>query len=210
VDASSGERSGTGPAERLGVLGGTFDPVHVGHLVAAQEALGSLGLDRVLLVVAGDPWQKSGSVHAPADLRLAMVEAAVDGIPGLEASGIEVARPGATYTADTVAALASSGREIFVIVGSDVAARLDSWVRSDEVRDHATLVIVQRAGEPVVRTDLSGWHVERVTMPRLDISSTEIRRRVAHGLPVDFVVPSGAVRIIRDGGLYTRGDVSRP
>lgn len=190
--------------ERMGVLGGTFDPVHVGHLVAAQEALASLSLDRVLIVVAGDPWQKSGSVHAPADVRLEMVEAAVHGIPGLEASGIEMERPGPSYTADTLAALASSGRELFLIVGEDVAAHLDTWVRIDEVRDFATLVIVRRAGEAAVCADLDGWRVERVTMPRLEVSSTGIRRRVAQGLPIDFLVPPGVVRIIRDRGLYTQ------
>lgn len=190
--------------ERMGVLGGTFDPVHVGHLVAAQEALASLSLDRVLIVVAGDPWQKSGSVHAPADVRLEMVEAAAHGIPGLEASGIEVERPGPSYTADTLADLASASRELFLIVGEDVAAHLDTWVRIDEVRDSATLVIVRRAGEEAVCADLDGWRVERVTMPRLEVSSTGIRRRVAQGLPIDFLVPPGVVRIIRDRGLYTQ------
>ena len=206
MDADPGGHPGIRQIERLGLLGGTFDPVHVGHLVAAQEALVSLRLDRVLIVVAGDPWQKAGGVHAPADVRLAMVEAAVEGVAGLEASGIEVDRPGPSYTADTLAQLASPGREIFVIVGSDVAAHLDTWVRVDEVRELATLVIVQRAGEAAARVDLGGWRVERVTMPRLDLSATEIRRRVEQGLPIDFVVPSGAVRIIRDRGLYTRPD----
>ena len=206
MDADPGGHPGIRQIERLGLLGGTFDPVHVGHLVAAQEALVSLRLDRVLIVVAGDPWQKAGRVHAPADVRLAMVEAAVDGVAGLEASGIEVERPGPSYTADTLAQLVSPGREIFVIVGSDVAAHLDTWVRVDEVRELATLVIVQRAGEAAARVDLGGWRVERVTMPRLEISATEIRRRVAQGLPIDFVVPSGAVRIIRERGLYTRTD----
>lgn len=206
VDADPSGPSSSIRVERLGLLGGTFDPVHVGHLVAAQEVLGALHLDRVLLVVAGEPWQKAGSVHAPADLRLAMVEAAVNGIAGIEASGIEVHRPGASYTADTLRELASPGREIFLIVGDDVAADLDTWARTDEVRDLATLVIVGRVGDSRVTPSLAGWRVECVTMPLLDVSSTEIRRRVALGLPVDFVVPSGAVRIIRDRGLYTRPD----
>jgi len=190
--------------ERLGVFGGTFDPVHVGHLVAAQEARAALGLDRVLLVVAGDPWQKSGGVHAPAAVRLEMVEAAVHGIPGLEASAIELDRPGPSYTADTLAALASNRRELFLVVGDDVASHLDTWVRIDEVRNLASLVVVRRAGEVGRWAVPDGWRVERVTMPRLEVSSTDVRRRVALGLPIDFVVPPGAVRIIADRGLYTR------
>ena len=99
-------------------MGGTFDPVHVAHLAAAAAARHQLGLDRVLLVVAGDPWQKHGTVVAPADARYEMVAAAIDGVDGLEASRLEIDRPGLTYTIDTVEQLQPPDRELFLIVGS--------------------------------------------------------------------------------------------
>lgn len=192
--------------ERLGILGGTFDPVHVAHLVAAMEARRALDLDRVLLVVAGDPWQKAGEVCAPAPVRSEMVRAAVEGVEGLEVSDMEIERGGPTYTADTLEALAGPDRDLFLVVGSDVAASLDTWRRVDVVRSLATVVVVERAGEPAVAPPGEGWRVEHVTIPRLDISSTDVRTRVAERRPIDFLVPPGAVRIIRENGLYTRRD----
>lgn len=205
----SGGDPGASPSprrERLGILGGTFDPVHVAHLVAAMEARAALHLDRVLLVVAGDPWQKSGQVRAPAQVRLAMVRAAVEGVEGLEASAIEVERPGPTYTADTLEALARPERDLFLVVGSDVAASLATWKRVDVVRGLATVVVVERSGEPAAAPPGEGWRVEHVTIPRFDISSTDVRDRVADGRPIDLLVPRGAVRILREEGLYTRPD----
>ena len=134
--------------ERLGVLGGTFDPVHIGHLAAAVNARHALRLDRVLLVVAHHPWQKSGRPLTPADDRLALVEAAVDGHQGLEASRIEIDRPGDTYTADTLDQLhrEDADRHLFLIVGTDVAAELHTWKRPDVVARLATLAVVGRGG----------------------------------------------------------------
>lgn len=192
--------------ERLGILGGTFDPVHVAHIVAAMDAREALDLDRVLFVVAGDPWQKSGQVRAPARARLAMVRAAVEGVEGIEASGIEVERSGPTYTADTLEALARPERDLFLVVGSDVAASLATWKRVDVVRSLTTVVVVERSGQPAVSPPGEGWRVEYVTIPRFDISSTDVRDRVAAGRPIDFLVPRGAVRILREEGLYTRPD----
>ncbi|MET1002457.1 MAG: nicotinate-nucleotide adenylyltransferase [Acidimicrobiia bacterium] len=187
--------------ERLGILGGTFDPVHTGHLVAALEARNQLDLDRVLLVVAGDPWQKQGTVVAPAAARYEMVAAAIAGLDGLQASRIEVDREGPTYTIDTVEALARPGRRLFLVVGADVATRLDGWHRADDLRHAVTIAVVTRGDDeaPVV----SGWNAEAVTMPRLDISSTEIRRRIPADAPIDGLVPPGAVRVIRSRRLYT-------
>ena len=186
--------------ERLGILGGTFDPVHVAHLVAALEARNQLDLDRVLLVVAGDPWQKRGTVVAPAAARYEMVVAAIDGVDGLEASRLEIDREGPTYTIDTVEALADPHRRIFLIVGADVAGRLDSWHSADDLRRAVTLAVVTR-GEDV--PPVPGWDVEPVVMPRLDISSTDIRSRIRDGAPIDYLVPDGACRIIRGTALYT-------
>jgi len=188
--------------ERLGILGGTFDPVHVAHLVAALEARYQLGLDRVLLVVAGDPWQKRAEVAASATDRYDMVAAAVDGLDGLEACALELERAGPTYTIDTVDALARADRHIVLIVGSDVANRIHTWHRADDLRDRVELAVVTREGERIGA--LAGWSLSRVTMPRLDVSSTDIRRRVACGAPVEFLVPAAAVRVLRERRLYTR------
>ena len=191
------------PRERVGVFGGTFDPVHVGHLVAAVEARRALDLDRVLLIVAGDPWQKRGNVTAPAADRLAMVEAAVAGIDGLEASDLEVRRTGPSYTADTLASLAQEGRSLFLIVGADVAASIHTWTGVERIPALATLAIVDRAGVPPAPDPAgSGWKVERLAIPRLEISSTDLRGRAARGWPLDGLVPPGAIRVLRERSLY--------
>jgi nicotinate-nucleotide adenylyltransferase len=195
--------------ERLGVLGGTFDPVHVGHVVAAVGARHALALDRVLLVVAGDPWQKEGQVVADAESRYAMVAAAVEGVSGLDASRVEIDRPGPTYTADTLRELEAPDRDLHLVVGSDVAASLHTWRRVDEVRERAVLVVVAREGEARVEPADAGWRVVHLAIPRLDVSSTDCRDRVASGRPIDGLVPPAAVRVVEERGLYTRLDGSR-
>lgn len=194
-------------ARRIGVLGGTFDPVHVGHLATAAEVRHALRLDTVLLVVAASPWQKVGTREiTPASDRLAVVEAAIADADGLEASALEMERDGPTYTADTLAVLHETepDAELFLIVGADVAAELDTWVRVAEVQAAATLVVVLRPGTDVSVGSLHelGWRVESVTVPALDISSTDLRERLAEGRPVDFLIPTQAVRVIRERGLY--------
>jgi len=189
--------------EKLGVFGGTFDPVHVAHLAAAVAARHQLGLARVLLVVAGDPWQKHGAVMAPADARLQMVEAAIEGVEGLEASRLEIDRAGPTYSIDTIEQLTAPDRELFLIVGADVAARMHTWHRADELRALVTLGIVGRGSVGAPAEPSSPWRCEPVDLPRLDVSSTDLRRRVAAGEPVEFLVPMPAVRVLRARGLYT-------
>jgi nicotinate-nucleotide adenylyltransferase len=188
--------------ERLGILGGTFDPVHVAHLAAAAAARDQLDLARVLLVVAGDPWQKRGRVGAPADLRFEMVAAAIAGVERLEPSRLEIDRPGPSYTVDTVEGLQEPDRELFLIVGSDVAASLDSWHRADDLRAAVTLAIVDRE-DVAPSVPPPGWHCVRVHMPRLDVSSTDLRRRIAAGESVEFLVPPPSARVLRTHGLYT-------
>ena len=188
--------------ERVGVFGGTFDPVHVAHVVAAVEVRRALALDRMLLVPAGDPWQKRGHVAAPAADRLAMVAAAIEGIEGLEVCPIEVERPGPSYTADTLDALSRPGRELFLVVGADVAATLSTWTDVERIPRLATLVVVERAGAAVTGPDFDGWRVEHVPIPHLDISSTDLRARAARGWPLDGLVPPGVVRVIRERNLY--------
>ena len=203
-------------AERVGVFGGTFDPIHVAHVVSAVEARRALGLDRVVLVPAGDPWQKRGSVTAPAADRMAMVQAAVDGIAGLEVSAIEVEREGPSYTHQTLEALSAAGRELFLVVGADVAATMHSWVGVEQLPGLATLVVVDRSPDPEgvlerpappprrPEEDLlpPGWERVRLAIPRLDVSSTDLRARAARGWPLDGLVPPGAVRVITERGLY--------
>jgi nicotinate-nucleotide adenylyltransferase len=162
-----------------------------------------LQFDRTLLVVAPDPWQKQGEVIAPASVRYEMVEAAVSDVPGLEASRIELDRAGPTYTIDTVDALQSQdgARDIFLVVGADVAATLDTWHHADELRRRVTLAVVTREGSTRVEPD--GWRSQQIVMPRLDVSSTDIRERVADGRPIDVLVPPAAVRVLRAHRLYT-------
>jgi nicotinate-nucleotide adenylyltransferase len=192
--------------ERIGIFGGTFDPIHVGHLVAAVNAKHALDLDRVLMVVANIPWQKAGDrpVSSAAD-RYALVEAAVGDVPGVEASRIELDRGGESFTADTLRELRRAGPddELFLIVGWDVAATLTTWARHDDIQRLATLVVVNRpgAGRPH-GLDNDGWDVVDVTVPNLEISSTDLRARAADGRPLDYLVPESAVRFIRARGMY--------
>ena len=192
------------PGVGIGILGGTFDPVHVGHLVAATWARETLGLDRVLLVVANVPWQKAGTrTVTPAEDRFLVVQAAVDGVAGVEACRMEIDRGGPSYTADTVRELlaATPSARPYVIVGADVAGELDTWQRVDELRRAVTLVIVDRGGVGSA-DDPPGWRVERLRIPALAISSSELRRRLAEGRSVDFLIPEPAIRCIRQLNLY--------
>jgi nicotinate-nucleotide adenylyltransferase len=129
-----------------------------------------------------------------------MLVAALDGAVGLEASRIELDRDGPTYTIDTVEQLQAPGRELVLVMGSDVAANLDSWHRVDDLRDLVTLAIVDR--DDVALADPEGWRVVRVSVPRMQLSSTDLRRRVAAGEPIEFLVPMPAVRVLRAYGLY--------
>jgi nicotinate-nucleotide adenylyltransferase len=193
--------------QRIGLFGGTFDPIHVGHLVAAVNARHALSLDRVILMVANVPWQKVGgrSVTSAED-RLALVEAAVGDVAGLEAGRLEIDRGGESYTADTLAQLAEAnpGAELFLVVGADVAGELSSWDRHEAIQQLATLVVVNRPGAGIPRS-LDGWRVELVTVPNLEISSTDLRARTADGRPLDYLVPEAAVHCLRSRGLYATG-----
>ncbi|HUQ64431.1 MAG TPA: nicotinate-nucleotide adenylyltransferase [Acidimicrobiales bacterium] len=191
--------------ERIGIFGGTFDPIHIGHLVAGVNAKHALQLDRVLFVVANQPWQKSDRAVTAAEQRLALVEAAVEDAPGLEASRLEIDRGGDSYTADTLEALAEGpDRDLFLVIGADVAAELDTWERIDVVRNLATLVVVNRPGTAVPDVG-PGWRVQAVEIPQLEISSSDLRARAADGRPLDHVVPRAVINRIRELGLYAGG-----
>lgn len=185
---------------RLGIFGGTFDPPHIGHLVVAQEVHFRLGLDRVLWVPAAFPPHKRDLDITPGALRLAMVRAAVGDDERFEASDIELRRDGPSYTVDTLRELRERhpDEELFLIVGADQLAELGTWKEPEEIRRLATVVGLARAGErPPAREDVS-----IVEVPRIDVSSTEIRRRVAVGDPVSYLIIRGAEDIIRREGLY--------
>jgi len=176
----------------------------VGHLAAAVNVRHALGLRSVLLVVANVPWQKAGERSVTdAEDRYAVVRSATEGLEGIEASRLEIDRGGPSYTADTLSELARRhpGAELFLVVGSDVVGELRTWERVDEVARLATLVAVARPGN-IVTPPPSSWPMEVVEVPSLDVSSTDLRARVADGRPIDVLIPAGAVREIRRRGLY--------
>ena len=185
------------------MLGGTFDPVHTAHVVVAAEVRSRLDLDRVLLVVAGDPWQKRGKVVASAEDRLALARCAVEDVDGLEVSALEVEREGASVTADTLEALQRPDRTLFLLLGADAVTNMGTWRRLDDTKRLAEIVVVERAGDLEVHPPGEGWQVHHVAVPRLDISSTDIRARLAAGRPVAGLVPPAVVAEIARRGLYT-------
>jgi len=190
--------------KRIGILGGTFDPPHVGHVVAAAAALWELELDRVLLMTANIPWQKVGSrpVTSAPD-RLAMVTLLAEGMANVEVSTLELDRGGDSLTADTVAELADlhRGAELFVIVGSDVASTLDTWRKTAALKAAATIVVYDRPGS-VGGAPPPGWSFRRIDVPQLAVSSTDIRTRRSAGRPIDGMVPPSVLRYINDRRLY--------
>ena len=195
--------SGAGTGRRIGVFGGTFDPPHIGHLVAALDAHQALDLDVVLLVVANAPWQKIGEREiSPAEDRLAMVAAAVGDRPEIEVSDVEIRRGGLSYTADTLAALRAEepDAELFLVLGNDAAAGFATWERHEEVADLAHLVVVDRPGTPTPIDD--GFEWTRIDIPELEISSTELRQRIVDGRSVEYLTPPGVVAYLRERDLY--------
>jgi nicotinate-nucleotide adenylyltransferase len=188
---------------RVGLFGGTFDPPHVGHLVTAVNVRHALDLDLVVMMVANVPWQKEGSrAITPAPDRFAMVEAAVQDVAGLVPGRQEIDLGGPSYTADTLAVLANQypGAELFTIIGDDAAAGLRTWTRWEEVVERSRLVVVDRPGEHL---DVDGG-VEwiRVEVPRLEVSSTDLRARFTDGRPLDYLVTQPVLDVIRARGLY--------
>jgi nicotinate-nucleotide adenylyltransferase len=194
------------PPTRIGIFGGTFDPPHDGHVAAARAVIEQLGLDRLLLVVANDPWQKSGlRVVSPAADRVALVEALAPAIPGAETSRLEIDRGGPSYSVDTAEEiLAEAGGqpvELYLVVGADLVPELDSWHRASDLQRLVTLAIVSRPTGPKPPVP-PGWRAERVDGPQVPVSSSEIRDLLADGRPVEGMVPEPVIRCIRRRALY--------
>ena len=193
-------------SRRIGVYGGTFDPPHAGHLHVATHAATELALDRVLLVVANDPWQKSHRVEAGAADRLAMTEHLVAGHPALEASAIEIDRGGQTYAVDTLEEVRRrfEGARPVLILGADAAANIETWHRADELGGLCDFAVAARSGAAV--GDEFPWPVTMLSAPVLDVSSTEIRAALRDGQPPSELVPPGVASFIEAAGLYGVGD----
>lgn len=191
------------PALRLGLFGGTFDPVHRGHLEAARQVKEALDLDRMLLMVANDPWQKDGGVVASAEDRLAMVTAACVDYPGLEPGRMEIDRGGVTYTVDTVDELleANPGARIYLVVGADVVSQLPTWGGAERLSHLVTVAVINRPGAEIGPVP-PGWNVEVVEVEPLDISSTGVRERLRTGGEVDGLLPPPVVRLLEERPLY--------
>jgi nicotinate-nucleotide adenylyltransferase len=190
---------------RIGIFGGTFDPPHAGHVAAARAVTEGLGLDRLLLVVANDPWQKSGRrTVSPAEDRYALTEALATAIPGAEASRLELDRGGPSYSVDTAEEiLAAAGRpvELYLVVGADLVPELGSWHRHEDLQRLVTLAVVSRPTGGAA-TVPPGWRAETVDGPQVSVSSSEVRALLAAGRPVDGLVPDAVIRCIRRRALY--------
>jgi nicotinate-nucleotide adenylyltransferase len=197
---------------RLGLLGGTFNPPHIGHLVCAQEAHAQLGLDRVLLVPVHTPPHKETDGDPGVEVRVALCEAAVAGDERLGVSRAEADVPGRSYTVDTLNRLhdARPDDQLTFIVGGDMAASLPQWREPQAILELCTIGAAARDGvgrdEVLERLERelpgASSRIEFFDMPRIDISSTLIRRRVAAGEPVRYLVPDGVAATIEREGLY--------
>jgi nicotinate-nucleotide adenylyltransferase len=207
---------------RLGILGGTFDPIHMGHLIIAQEAASRVALDAVLFIPTGQPWLKKGSRISPAHHRMEMVRLALECNPGFKVSAIEVERPGPSYTVDTLVALRegdAKGDSLFFILGMDSLETLHRWHQPQRLFELCTLVGVSRpehrppqaddlASLDRIRPGASG-EVVVIDGPNIGISGAEIRRRVSQGLPITYWVPRAVERYIHEHHLYQEVGLER-
>ena len=195
----------------VGILGGTFNPPHIGHLVCAQEARSQLQLDRVVLMPVHTPPHKAALDDPGPEARLALCQAAIAGDEELEISALEIERGGSSYTVDTLRALHGSreGDDLTFIVGGDMASSLPSWREPEALLELARVAVAEREEhrrqEIAERLGALRGADERVvffTMPRLDISSSDIRRRIAEGRPIRWLVPAEVCDEIERRGLY--------
>ena len=189
---------------RLGVMGGTFDPIHHGHLVAASEVQSLLGLDEVVFVPTGEPWQKEGRDVAPAEHRYLMAVVATASNPRFTVSRVDIDRDGPTYTIDTLRDLRAQrpGAELFFITGADALAQILTWKDSDELFQLAHFIGVTRPGHDLSGDGLPADRVSLLEVPAMAISSTAVRTRVHDAEPIWYLVPDGVVQYIGKYSLY--------
>jgi nicotinate-nucleotide adenylyltransferase len=198
-----------GDAQRIGVMGGTFDPIHHGHLVAASEVAQVFTLDEVVFVPTGQPWQKDDRNVSPSEDRYLMTVIATASNPRFSVSRIDIDRGGPTYTIDTLRDLRverGDEAELFFITGADALAQIMSWQDVNELFALAHFVGVTRPGHRLTGDGLPEDKVSLVEVPALAISSTDCRQRVASGEPIWYLVPDGIVQYIAKRRLYRRSD----
>lgn len=191
--------------KRLGVMGGTFDPPHLGHLAAASEAHYRLGLDAVVFVPAGEPWHKAAAPTATSRDRLAMTQLATANDRRFAVSDVDVQRAGPTYTLDTLTDLRDaygSDAELFLILGADALGDFPQWHRADEVASACTLVGISRPGAPLVPPGPPAKEVILLDVPGTSISSSQCRERFAANVPMTYLVPDSVIAYARDHSLY--------
>lgn len=216
VAAESAVREGSAPApQRIGILGGTFDPPHVGHLWLATLAADSMGLDQVLFMPAAQPPHKGGRLISHASDRVLMTRLAIAGNDGFGLTLIETQRPGPSYTIDSVEELRGvygSDVELFWIMASDSLNAIDTWREPDALLERIEWIVGPRPGDampdPSALEHRFGANARRIHLlagPSLDVSSSEIRRRVAAGRTIRYLVPRGVEELIGERGLYRRG-----
>lgn len=200
---------------RLGVMGGTFDPIHHGHLVAASEVAARFDLDEVVFVPTGRPWQKADKHVSLAEDRYLMTVIATASNPRFSVSRVDIERTGDTYTVDTLHDIRrqrGEDTELFFITGADALAQILTWRGADQLFDLATFVGVSRPGVPLENHDIAHLPADKVTLleiPAMAISSTACRERVSEGLPIWYLVPDGIVQYIAKRGLYRSGFANR-
>ncbi|MFO1338144.1 MAG: nicotinate-nucleotide adenylyltransferase [Burkholderiaceae bacterium] len=194
-------------ARRIGVFGGSFDPPHLAHLALARVASDTLGLDELLWLPAGSPWQKGGHTRASGVQRAAMLRLLVDGEPGFVVDPRELHRPGPSYTADTLRELSAEhpGAALFLVIGADQLGRLDTWHDAATIVRLSMLAVAAREGQAVQPP--AAWAGQPLTwrelpLPRIDISATEVRRRLAAGEPVSPLVGDAVAGYIDQQHLY--------
>jgi nicotinate-nucleotide adenylyltransferase len=197
---------------RLGIMGGTFDPVHHGHLVAASEVQSLFDLDEVAFVPSGEPWQKAGKPVSPAEHRYLMTVIATASNPGFWVSRVDIDRPGPTYTIDTLRDLSTQqpDAELFFITGADALEQILSWKDADELFRLAHFVGVTRPGYVLSDDHLPRDAVSLVEVPAMAISSSACRARVLAGRPVWYLVPDGVVQYIGKHRLYRGAAAENP
>lgn len=197
---------------RVGVLGGTFDPVHLGHLIIAEEAQNKLGLSEVIFIPAGDPWLKAGSNITDGKIRLNMLRMALEGNPSFSIDTQEIDRPGPSFTVDTIINLSrrlKPGSEIYFIIGLDALADLAKWKNPRQLADICYFATMKRPGYTALDVKALDTSIPKVSERihildniQVDISSSNIRQRICSGLSIRYLVPAGIKEYIESMNLY--------